>query len=112
MQARFSAAKALSHPWISQDGVAPDTPLDIRIMQNIQRFAGYNQVKKAILVEVAKTFEPKELEHLKQQFALLDKDDSGTISIEEMIQALANFRTGHDGTAVYHDKDVREVRRR
>lgn len=56
-QARYSAAKALAHPWICQDGVAPETPLDITIMSNMKRFSGYNSVKKAILVEIAKTFD-------------------------------------------------------
>ena len=110
VQARFSAAKALSHPWISRDGVAPSTPLDIKIMQNMQRFAGYNNVKKAILVEVAKTFEPKEIEHLQQQFAIMDKDNSGTITIEEMITAMSTFKTGHDGKSVYNADQVRDVR--
>lgn len=111
MQARFSAAKALSHPWISLDGVAPSAPLDIKIMQNMQRFAGYNNVKKAILVEVAKTFDPKDIEHLQKQFALMDVDKSGTITIEEMIRAMTTFRTGEDGKPVYDAQQVREVRR-
>jgi serine/threonine protein kinase len=109
MQARFSAAKALAHPWISQDGIASTTPLDIRIMQNMQRFAGYNQVKKAILIEVAKTFDPKEIEHLQRQFALMDEDNSGTISIQEMINAVSTFKTGREGKSVYNAKQVEEV---
>lgn len=79
-------------------------------MKNMQRFAGYNTVKKAILVEVAKTFKPKEIEHLQKQFALMDTDNSGTISIEEMITAVSAFKTGEDGHAVYKAEEVRQVR--
>lgn len=110
VQARYSAAKALAHPWISQDGVAPTTPIDISIMKNMQRFAGYNAVKKAILVEVAKTFKPSEIEHLQKQFALMDTDNSGTISIEEMINAVSALKTGEHGQSVYHADEVRKVR--
>lgn len=53
-----------------------------------------------------------ELRHLSQQFALLDTDNSGTISIEEMMQALASFRTGEDGGPVYNSEEIRAVRSR
>jgi hypothetical protein len=109
VQARFSAAKALAHPWISQDGVAPSTPLDISIMQNMKRFSAYNNVKKTILIEVAKTFDPKDIEHLQKQFVLMDVDNSGTITIEEMIRAMTALKTGEDGQPVYNAQQVRDV---
>jgi hypothetical protein len=79
-------------------------------MQNMKRFASYNNVKKAILIEVAKTFDPKDIEHLQKQFVLMDVDNSGTITIEEMIRAMTAFRTGEGGQAVYDPQQVREVR--
>ena len=109
VQARYSAAKALAHPWISQDGAAPDTPLDVLVVQNIRKFAGYNRVKQAILVEIAKTFDPNEIVDLRRQFALLDKDGSGTISIEEMVNALGDLRTGESATTVFSAQDIQEV---
>jgi hypothetical protein len=78
-------------------------------MQNMKRFASYNNVKKAILIEVAKTFDPKDIEHLQKQFVLMDVDNSGTITIEEMIRAMTSFRTGEGGEAVYDPQQVREV---
>lgn len=109
MQARYSAAKALAHPWISQDGAAPDAPLDVLVVQNIRKFSGYNRVKQAILVEIAKTFEASEIVDLRRQFALLDKDGSGTISIEEMVNALSDLRTGESAKNVFSAQDIQEV---
>jgi Ca2+-binding EF-hand superfamily protein len=109
VQARFSAAKALSHPWISQDGIASDAPLDVRVIQNMSRFAGYNRVKKAILVEIAKTFKETEIADLRKQFAVMDADNSGTISIDEMVQAMTSFKTGENGKPVFSAEDIQQV---
>lgn len=109
MQARYSAARALAHPWIAQDGAAPDAPLDVLVVQNIRKFSGYNRVKQAILVEIAKTFEADEIVDLRRQFALLDKDGSGTISIEEMVNALSDLRTGESAKNVFSAQDIQEV---
>lgn len=110
VQARYSAARALAHPWISQDGAAPDAPLDVLVVQNIRKFSGYNRVKQAILVEIAKTFEANEIVDLRRQFALLDTDGSGTISIEEMVNALSHLRTGETAKNVFSAQDIQEVR--
>lgn len=109
LQARFSASKALAHPWIAQDGIAPDAPLDVRVIQNMSRFAGYNRVKKAILVEIAKTFKENEISDLRKQFAVMDADNSGTISIDEMVKAMASFKTGENGKPVFSAEEIQQV---
>lgn len=109
IQARYSAARALAHPWIAQDGIAPDAPLDVRVIQNMNRFAGYNRVKKAILVEIARTFKESEIADLRRQFAVMDTDNSGTISIEEMFKAMTSFKTGEDGKPVFSKEEISRV---
>lgn len=110
MQARYSAARALAHPWIAQDGIAPDAPLDVRVIQNMSRFASYNRVKKAILVEIAKTFKESEISDLRRQFAVMDTDNSGTISIDEMFKAMTSFKTGENGKPVFSEEEIKGVR--
>lgn len=109
MQARYSAARGLAHPWISQDGIAPDAPLDVRVIQNMSRFASYNRVKKAILIEIAKTFKEAEISDLRRQFAVMDKDNSGTISIDEMFEAMTRFKTGENGKPVFSKEEISRV---
>lgn len=110
MQARYSAARALAHPWIAQDGKAPDAPLDVRVIQNMSRFAGYNRVKKAILVQIARTFKESEISDLRRQFAVMDTDNSGTISIDEMFKAMTSFKTGENGKPVFSKQEISRVR--
>jgi hypothetical protein len=37
------------HPWIKEDGEAPDTPLDNAVMNRLKQFTAMNQFKKAAL---------------------------------------------------------------
>jgi hypothetical protein len=37
------------HPWIKEDGEAPDTPLDNAVMNRLKQFKAMNQFKKAAL---------------------------------------------------------------
>lgn len=37
------------HPWIKDDGEAPDKPLDNAVMNRLKQFRAMNQFKKAAL---------------------------------------------------------------
>lgn len=37
------------HPWIKEDGDAPDTPLDNVVLDRMKQFVAMNQFKKAAL---------------------------------------------------------------
>lgn len=37
------------HPWIKEDGDAPDTPLDDVVLDRMKQFRAMNQFKKAAL---------------------------------------------------------------
>ncbi|RHN57561.1 putative protein kinase CAMK-CDPK family [Medicago truncatula] len=61
---RISAYEVLNHPWIKEDGEAPDTPLDNAV--------------------IASCLSEEEIMGLKQMFKGMDTDNSGTITIEEL----------------------------
>lgn len=37
------------HPWIKEDGEAPDTPLDNAVLNRLKQFKAMNQFKKVAL---------------------------------------------------------------
>jgi hypothetical protein len=37
------------HPWIKEDGEAPDTPLDNAVLNRLKQFRAMNQFKKVAL---------------------------------------------------------------
>ncbi|XP_008776807.2 calcium-dependent protein kinase 18-like [Phoenix dactylifera] len=88
-RARLTAAQALSHPWVREGGDASEIPLDISVLSNMRQFVKYSRFKQFALRALASTLNEEELAGLKDQFDAIDVDKSGSISLEEMRQALA-----------------------
>ncbi|XP_077246543.1 calcium-dependent protein kinase 28-like [Tasmannia lanceolata] len=88
-RARLTAAQALSHPWVREGGDASEIPVDISVLSNMRQFVKYSRLKQFALRALATTLNEEEIADLKDQFHAIDVDRSGTISLEEMRQALA-----------------------
>ncbi|XP_027331032.1 calcium-dependent protein kinase 17-like isoform X2 [Abrus precatorius] len=90
---RLTAYQVLNHPWIKEDGEAPDTPLDNAVLNKLKQFRAMNQFKKVALRVIAGCLSEEEIMGLKQMFRGMDTDNSGTITIEELKQGLAKQGT-------------------
>lgn len=89
---RMTAAQALSHPWIRnyQD---VKIPLDILIFRLMKAYMRSSSLRKAALRALSKTLTVDELLYLKEQFALLEPNKSGTIALENLRMALTRHAT-------------------
>jgi calcium-dependent protein kinase len=81
------------HPWIKEDGEAPDTPLDNAVMNRLKQFRAMNQFKKAALRVIAGCLSEEEIRGLKEMFKGMDADNSGTITVDELRRGLAKQGT-------------------
>ncbi|KAG6647147.1 hypothetical protein I3843_07G057400 [Carya illinoinensis] len=88
-RARLTAAQALSHQWVREGGNASEIPIDISVLSNMRQFVRYSRLKQFALRALASTLDDEELADLKDQFAAIDVDKNGSISLEEMRHALA-----------------------
>lgn len=88
-RARLTAAQALSHPWVREGGDASEIPIDISVLSNMREFVKYSHLKQFALRALASTLDDEELADLRDQFDAIDVDKNGSISLEEMRQALA-----------------------
>ncbi|KAL5676974.1 hypothetical protein ACJX0J_013105, partial [Zea mays] len=86
---RLTAFQVLNHPWIKEDGDAPDTPLDNVVLDRLKQFRAMNQFKKAALRIIAGCLSEEEITGLKEMFKNIDKDNSGTITLDELKHGLA-----------------------
>ncbi|KAG7011174.1 CDPK-related kinase 5, partial [Cucurbita argyrosperma subsp. argyrosperma] len=84
---RMSAAQALSHPWI-KNSLDVKAPLDILIFKLMKIYMRSSSLRKAALKAVSRTLSLDELFYLKTQFSLLEPSKNGTISIENIKEAL------------------------
>ncbi|CAM8978526.1 unnamed protein product [Rhodiola kirilowii] len=90
---RLTAFQVLNHPWIKEDGEAPDTPLDNAVLDRLKQFRAMNKFKKVALRVIAGCLSEEEIMGLKEMFKGMDTDNSGTITMEELKQGLAKQGT-------------------
>ncbi|KAL5061412.1 hypothetical protein RYX36_023149 [Vicia faba] len=105
-----------SHPWICENGVAPDRALDPAVLSHLKQFSAMNKLKKMALRVISKAnecmnislFHLNKLEReeiLVAAFRYFDKDGSGYIIVDELQQACAE----HNMTDVFLDDIIKEV---
>jgi calcium-dependent protein kinase len=89
--ARLTAQQALNHPWLKEQGVASDKPMDSVVITRIQQFAANSRFKKAAISVMASCLTPAELSGLEHLFQSIDADGNGTITAVELKQALQSM---------------------
>ncbi|KAH9322094.1 hypothetical protein KI387_016733, partial [Taxus chinensis] len=85
---RPTAHEVLCHPWIQDEGVAPDRPLDSAVLSRLKQFSAMNKIKKMALRVIAESLSEDEIAGLKEMFKMMDTDNSGAITFEELRDGL------------------------
>eukprot|EP00879_Flechtneria_rotunda_P004051 GHRR01004294.1.p1 GENE.GHRR01004294.1~~GHRR01004294.1.p1 ORF type:complete len:279 (+),score=107.43 GHRR01004294.1:1153-1989(+) len=85
---RATAAEVLAHDWIRENGVAGDNLIEPEVLRRIRGFAAMNKLKKEALKVIAGNLPMNEIIGLKEMFHAMDKDGSGTITVDEMRDGL------------------------
>mmetsp|Transcript_38456 Transcript_38456/g.46397 ORF Transcript_38456/g.46397 Transcript_38456/m.46397 type:complete len:529 (-) Transcript_38456:888-2474(-) len=85
---RLTAHGALQHPWVREGGDAPDTLLDDTVVLRMKKFSDMNRLKKMALKVIAANLSYQEIEGLSEMFKSFDKDNSQTITLDELRQGL------------------------
>ncbi|KAI3791616.1 hypothetical protein L2E82_05474 [Cichorium intybus] len=98
---RITAHGVLCHPWISEDGVAPDKPLDSAVLSRLTQFSAMNKLKKMALRVIASKLSEEEIAGLKQMFKIIDTDNSGYITFEELKAGLKRFGSNLKESEIY-----------
>jgi len=84
---RLTAHEVLCHPWIVDD-IAPDKPLDSAVLSRLKQFSAMNKLKKMALRVIAEGLSEEEIGGLKELFKMIDTDNSGTITYDELKDGL------------------------
>ena len=90
---RATAESILKHPWLKEHGVASDKPLDNVVLSRLNTFANMNKFKKQAMTIIASRLPAEEIKGLKNLFETIDADKSGTITAQELEEALKNKGT-------------------
>ncbi|KAK4377810.1 hypothetical protein RND71_004106 [Anisodus tanguticus] len=85
---RLTAHEVLCHPWVRVGGVAPDKPLDCAVLSRLNQFSAMNKLKKIAVRVIAESLSGEEIAGLKEMFKMIDADNSGHITLEELKKGL------------------------
>jgi len=85
---RTTAEEILRDPWLC--GNAPDTELSHAVADRIAKFSAHNKLIKQAMWALSDTLPADEIMGMKNMFEDLDKDKSGTITMDELRSALDN----------------------
>ncbi|KAK8638348.1 hypothetical protein V6N13_136779 [Hibiscus sabdariffa] len=88
---RITSTQVLEHPWIREGGNASDEPLDNAVLLRMKQFRRMNKLKQLALKVIAENLSTEEIQGLKQMFANIDTDNSGTITYDELKTGLARL---------------------
>nr|GMD55832.1 calcium-dependent protein kinase 1-like [Ipomoea batatas] len=114
---RLTAHEVLCHPWVQVGGVAPDKPLDSAVLSRMKQFTAMNKLKKMalrvriyidvytypdIITPVAyETLSEEEIAGLKEMFKMIDADNSGQITFEELKAGLKRVGANLKESEIY-----------
>lgn len=85
---RASAQQILQHEWMKENGVATDNQIEIEVLSRIQKFSAMNRLKKEALKVIAINLPMDEISGMREIFLDIDKDKSGSITVDEFAAAL------------------------
>ncbi|TYH32633.1 hypothetical protein ES332_D13G003500v1 [Gossypium tomentosum] len=94
---RLTAHAVLCHPWIQVDGVAPNKPLDFAVLSRLKQFSAMNKLKKMVLRNLSE----EEIAGLKEMFKMIDTDNSGQITFEELKAGLKRVGANLKESEIY-----------
>ena len=85
---RATADQVLMHPWMKENGVASDKALEMEVLTRIRKFSAGNRLKKEAVKIIACNLPSDEISGMREMFMEIDKDKSGSITVEEFANAL------------------------
>lgn len=91
---RITAEQALNHEWFKKycsprsRVVSTEDKLDPNILERLRHYRGVSTLKKAAMNLLVKMVDYKEIEHLREMFMRMDKDQTGDITATELREAL------------------------
>ncbi|XP_008798697.1 calcium-dependent protein kinase 10-like [Phoenix dactylifera] len=98
---RLTAHDVLCHPWVQVDGVALDKPLDSAVLSRLKQFSAMNKLKKMALRVIAESLSEDEIAGLKEMFKMIDTDNSGQITFEELKAGLKRVGANLKESEIY-----------
>ncbi|KAK8627059.1 hypothetical protein V6N13_134687 [Hibiscus sabdariffa] len=106
---RLTAHEVLCHPWVCENGVAPDRALDPAVLSRLKQFSAMNKLKKMALRVIAESLSEEEIAGLREMFTAMDTDNSGAITFDELKAGLRRYGSTLKDTEIRDLMDAADV---
>ncbi|CAH2059179.1 unnamed protein product [Thlaspi arvense] len=97
---RLTAQQVLCHPWIRDEGNAPDTPLDTTVLSRLRKFSATDKLKKMALRVIAERLSEEDIHGLRETFKTIDSDKNGRVTYKELKTVFERFNTNLDNSDI------------
>jgi len=93
---RPTAQTALQHPWLitKKRTATADVKLNREVLSSLRKYMRSSKVRRTTLQLLAQELLPDETSSLRQMFLQMDRNDTGTISLAELKEAIRGIREG------------------
>ncbi|KAM3411017.1 hypothetical protein ACQJBY_002940 [Aegilops geniculata] len=88
---RLTAKQVLEHTWLQNAKKAPNVPLGDIVKSRLKQFSRMNRFKRRALRVIADHLSAEEVEDIKEMFKVMDTDNDGIVSYEELKSGIAKF---------------------
>ncbi|EEE64023.1 hypothetical protein OsJ_18852 [Oryza sativa Japonica Group] len=88
---RLTAKQVLEHTWLQNAKKAPNVPLGDIVKSRLKQFSRMNRFKRRALRVIADHLSAEEVEDIKDMFKVMDTDNDGIVSYEELKSGIAKF---------------------
>jgi len=111
-QLRLTAVEALKNPWLSKEinlsDTKPNPELVSDVAKNLVNYAACNDLKKVALNIIAKRSNADEIFELRKVFGDYDRENTGSISLQEFMEALgeSGYYTAEEMKTIFNEVDV------
>ncbi|XP_051117194.1 CDPK-related kinase 5-like isoform X2 [Andrographis paniculata] len=89
---RLTAAQAMCHPWI-RNTIDVKVPLDVLVFKLMKVYLRSSPLRKAALRALSKTLTEDDIFYLREQFTLLEPNNNGMLSLDNIKMALKKNAT-------------------
>ncbi|KAI0504145.1 hypothetical protein KFK09_015093 [Dendrobium nobile] len=90
-KSRLTAKQVLEHPWLQNAKKAPNVSLGDVVKSRLKQFSRMNRFKRKALRVIADHLSTEEVEDMKEKFKMMDTDNDGIVSYEELKSGLSKF---------------------
>ncbi|KAF3321899.1 Calcium-dependent protein kinase 13 [Carex littledalei] len=88
---RLTAKQVLEHTWLQNAKKAPNVPLGDVVKSRLKQFSRMNRFKRRALRVIADHLSAEEVEDIKDMFKLMDTNNDGIVTYEELKNGLQKF---------------------